>query len=78
MGSGSGSGSGIFFQLSRIRIRVKKNVGSLSLKIITGIHHSIIPGKYYYGFLGSLVSFIITVIILYYVLTGRGERIDIG
>jgi len=35
-------------------------------------------GKYYYGFLGSLISFIITVIILYYVLTGRGERIDIG
>lgn len=35
-------------------------------------------GKYYYGFLSGLISFIITIIILYYVLTGRGERIDIG
>merc|ERR1711874_102744 len=35
-------------------------------------------GKYYYGAYASLVSFIITIIILYYVLTGRGERIDIG
>eukprot|EP00088_Acartia_fossae_P029864 TRINITY_DN30798_c0_g1_i1.p1 TRINITY_DN30798_c0_g1~~TRINITY_DN30798_c0_g1_i1.p1 ORF type:complete len:223 (-),score=52.75 TRINITY_DN30798_c0_g1_i1:163-831(-) len=35
-------------------------------------------GKYYYGGLYSLLSFILTVIVLYYVLTGRGERIDIG
>jgi len=35
-------------------------------------------GKYYYGAYSSLVAFIITVIVLYYVLTGRGERIDIG
>jgi len=35
-------------------------------------------GKYYYGAYSSLVSFIILVIVLYYVLTGRGERIDIG
>lgn len=35
-------------------------------------------GKYYAGAYGSIVSFIITVIVLYYLLTGRGERIDIG
>merc|ERR1711872_482891 len=35
-------------------------------------------GKYYYGYLTSLLGFILTVIVLYYVLTGRGERIDIG
>lgn len=35
-------------------------------------------GKYYYGGLSSVLSFIITLIILYYVLTGRGERIDFG
>lgn len=33
---------------------------------------------YIYGYFASLISFIITVIILYYVLTGRGERLDIG
>merc|ERR1712226_845956 len=35
-------------------------------------------GKYYYSFLASFVSFILTIIALYYVLTGRGERIDFG
>ena len=30
------------------------------------------------GIVGSLVTFIITAIALYYVLTGRGERISIG
>jgi len=34
--------------------------------------------KYVYGYLTSLVGFILTVIVLYYVLTGRGERIDFG
>lgn len=34
--------------------------------------------KYVYGYLVSLISFIITIIVLYYVLTGRGERLDIG
>merc|ERR550517_2474971 len=33
---------------------------------------------YVYGYLTSLVGFILTVIVLYYVLTGRGERIDFG
>jgi len=35
-------------------------------------------GKYYYSALTSLISFILTIIVLYYVLTGRGERIDFG
>jgi V-type H+-transporting ATPase proteolipid subunit len=35
-------------------------------------------GKYYYSSLASIPSFIITLIVLYYVLTGRGERIDFG
>jgi len=35
-------------------------------------------GKYYYAAYSSLISFIILVIVLYYVLTGRGERLDIG
>merc|ERR1711981_1382626 len=30
------------------------------------------------GIVGSLVTFILTVIALYYVLTGRGERISLG
>merc|ERR1712061_396675 len=34
--------------------------------------------KYVYGYITSLVGFILTVIALYYVLTGRGERIDFG
>lgn len=34
--------------------------------------------SYYYGAYASFVSFIITVVVLYYLLTGRGERIDIG
>jgi len=33
---------------------------------------------YIYGYFVSLISFILTVIVLYYVLTGRGERIDFG
>merc|ERR1711992_7659 len=35
-------------------------------------------GKYYYAAYSSIITFIILVIILYYVLTGRGERLDIG
>merc|ERR1711872_754145 len=35
-------------------------------------------GKYYYSSLASILSFIVTLIVLYYVLTGRGERIDFG
>merc|ERR1711872_1195430 len=35
-------------------------------------------GKYYYGYLTSLLGFLLTLLVLYYVLTGRGERIDIG
>lgn len=35
-------------------------------------------GKIYTGAVGSLISFIITVIVLYYLLTGRGERLDFG
>ena len=35
-------------------------------------------GKYYYSSLASILSFVITLIVLYYVLTGRGERIDFG
>jgi len=34
--------------------------------------------SYYYGAYASIVSFIVTVVVLYYLLTGRGERIDIG
>jgi len=34
--------------------------------------------KYVYGYIYSLLGFILTVIALYYVLTGRGERIDLG
>lgn len=34
--------------------------------------------KYAYGYLTSLLSFILLVVVLYYVLTGRGERLDIG
>jgi len=34
--------------------------------------------KYAYGYLSSLLGFIVLVIVLYYVLTGRGERLDIG
>ena len=34
--------------------------------------------KYVYGYIVSLLGFILTVIALYYVLTGRGERIDFG
>merc|ERR1719156_534268 len=34
--------------------------------------------KYYYSYLASVLGFILTVIALYYVLTGRGERIDFG
>ena len=33
---------------------------------------------YVYGYITSLLGFILTVIALYYVLTGRGERIDFG
>jgi len=33
---------------------------------------------YVYSYFASLISFILTVIVLYYVLTGRGERIDFG
>lgn len=35
-------------------------------------------GKYYYSALASVISFLLTLIVLYYVLTGRGERIDLG
>jgi V-type H+-transporting ATPase proteolipid subunit len=35
-------------------------------------------GKYYYSALTGFISFILTVIVLYYLLTGRGERIDFG
>jgi len=35
-------------------------------------------GKYYVGTFFSLLTSILTIIALYYVLTGRGERIDIG
>merc|ERR1712130_547865 len=35
-------------------------------------------GKYYYSSLASILSFIVTLIVLYYVLTGRGERISVG
>merc|ERR1712121_176448 len=35
-------------------------------------------GNYVYGYLTSLLGFILTVIVLYYVLTGRGERLDVG
>eukprot|EP00088_Acartia_fossae_P035653 TRINITY_DN3676_c0_g1_i1.p1 TRINITY_DN3676_c0_g1~~TRINITY_DN3676_c0_g1_i1.p1 ORF type:complete len:226 (+),score=59.66 TRINITY_DN3676_c0_g1_i1:52-729(+) len=34
--------------------------------------------KYVYGYIASLIAFILTVIVFYYVLTGRGERIDFG
>ena len=34
--------------------------------------------KYYYATLLAILSFIATIIIFSYVLTGRGERIDIG
>jgi len=34
--------------------------------------------NYVYGYLTSLLGFILTVIVLYYVLTGRGERLDVG
>jgi len=34
--------------------------------------------KYVYGYLSSLLGFILLIIVLYYVLTGRGERLDIG
>ncbi|XP_040572694.1 V-type proton ATPase 21 kDa proteolipid subunit c'' [Lepeophtheirus salmonis] len=33
---------------------------------------------YYYGATGSLFTFLIVALALYYVLTGRGERIDVG
>jgi len=33
---------------------------------------------YIYAYIASLISFILTVIVFYYVLTGRGERIDFG
>jgi len=33
---------------------------------------------YIYSYIASLISFILTVIVFYYVLTGRGERIDFG
>jgi len=33
---------------------------------------------YVYAYIASLISFILTVIVFYYVLTGRGERIDFG
>jgi V-type H+-transporting ATPase proteolipid subunit len=33
---------------------------------------------YVYGYFASLISFLVTLVILYYVLTGRGERLDIG
>jgi len=34
--------------------------------------------KYYYSTFASIASFVLTLLILYYVLTGRGERIDLG
>lgn len=34
--------------------------------------------KYYYSAVTSLITFILTLIVLYYLLTGRGERIDFG
>jgi len=34
--------------------------------------------KYYYSYLASVISFLLTLLVLYYVLTGRGERIDFG
>jgi V-type H+-transporting ATPase proteolipid subunit len=34
--------------------------------------------SYYYGAYGSFVTFLLTLVALYYVLTGRGERIDFG
>merc|ERR1712209_400103 len=34
--------------------------------------------KYYYSYLASVLSFLLTLLVLYYVLTGRGERIDFG
>merc|ERR1712002_93990 len=53
-------------------------------KIITKMMSTAAPyssygyGKYYAGAYSAIVSFIITVIILYYLLTGRGERLDVG
>lgn len=35
-------------------------------------------GRYYYGVSGSLVTFVLILVSLYYLLTGRGERIDFG
>ena len=35
-------------------------------------------GKVYSGTVGSLLTFLLTLLALYYLLTGRGERIDIG
>ena len=35
-------------------------------------------GRIYGGALGSILSFVLTVVIFYYVLTGRGERLSVG
>ena len=35
-------------------------------------------GRIYGGVVGSILSFVLTVIIFYYVLTGRGERLSVG
>jgi hypothetical protein len=34
--------------------------------------------SYYYGYFGSIFSFIVLFIIMWYLLSGRGERLDIG
>ena len=44
----------------------------------TNSYSPISYSKYYYATLLSILSFLATVIIFSYVLTGRGERIDIG
>ena len=35
-------------------------------------------GRYYHGWFWSILSFIIVFIIMWYLLSGRGERLDVG
>jgi hypothetical protein len=58
---------------------IDKTCGDLSVKFHAyTIYILFFSASYYYGYFGSIFSFIVLFIIMWYLLSGRGERLDIG
>lgn len=48
------------------------------MKVKVKLYNFCFPASYYHGYFWSIFSFIIVFIIMWYLLSGRGERLDVG